>query len=292
MSATPTPFARLANYINEAQNNVNVSVSQVASELDAEFNALVTTLTSLISRLAEIQRSDGALANSIVTAESLSLGLLNTIAGVSYTYAYNLFGATPGSIPYQSAPNTTSFTAAGASGNTLQSAGPSSPPIWVASLGTGSYVLSNSATLQTPIFVAPALGTPASGNLSNCTNYPAASLSGTLASNKGGTGQSGTWIDGAMLMGSGGVSVLNRLTAGTGISIVNAPGSVTISTTGAGTVSLAVNQTLIAGGALLGTTSETLVLTDGSDAYALALADVIVSGGASATGQLLSAGGA
>ena len=39
------------------------------------------------------------------------------------------------------------------------------------STGTGNVVLSTSATL-----VAPALGTPASGNLANCTGYPAAAL--------------------------------------------------------------------------------------------------------------------
>lgn len=39
--------------------------------------------------------------------------------------------------------------------------------------GTGSIALSNGAT-----FVAPVLGTPASGDLSNCTSYPVAQLSG------------------------------------------------------------------------------------------------------------------
>ena len=59
------------------------------------------------------------------------------------------------------------------------------------STGTGSIVLSDSPTLVTPV-----LGTPASGNLANCT-FPtlnqntsgsAATLSATLAVNKGGTG--------------------------------------------------------------------------------------------------------
>jgi len=53
----------------------------------------------------------------------------------------------------------------------------------VASTGTGNAVLSNNATL-----VAPALGTPASGNLSNCTGYPV--VAGEL-----GVGVSQTWQD-------------------------------------------------------------------------------------------------
>ena len=61
------------------------------------------------------------------------------------------------------------------------------------STGTGNNVLSNSPTLVTPL-----LGTPTSGNLANCTGYPAGSITGTvnlatqvtgtLAVTNGGTG--------------------------------------------------------------------------------------------------------
>jgi hypothetical protein len=43
------------------------------------------------------------------------------------------------------------------------------------STGSGSVVLSTSPTLVTP-----ALGTPSSGNLANCTGYPAGSITGTV----------------------------------------------------------------------------------------------------------------
>ena len=43
------------------------------------------------------------------------------------------------------------------------------------STGTGSVVLNTS-----PTFVTPALGTPASGVLTNCTGYTAANISGTI----------------------------------------------------------------------------------------------------------------
>jgi hypothetical protein len=53
-------------------------------------------------------------------------------------------------------------------------------------LDAGAYTVTGTWTGVT--LVAPALGTPASGVLSSCTGYPAASLSGTLGPTKGGTG--------------------------------------------------------------------------------------------------------
>ena len=50
------------------------------------------------------------------------------------------------------------------------------------STGSGSVVLSNSPTLVTP-----ALGTPSSGDLQNCTGYPSGSLTGVVAIANGGT---------------------------------------------------------------------------------------------------------
>jgi len=52
------------------------------------------------------------------------------------------------------------------------------------STGSGNNVLSTSPTLVTPV-----LGTPTSGNLSNCTNISLTSASGTLAFANGGTGK-------------------------------------------------------------------------------------------------------
>lgn len=49
--------------------------------------------------------------------------------------------------------------------------------------GTGALVFATSPSLVTPL-----LGTPTSGNLSNCTALPAASVTGTLGADHGGTG--------------------------------------------------------------------------------------------------------
>jgi hypothetical protein len=89
--------------------------------------------------------------------------------------------------------------------------------------GTGSVVLSSSPTLTTPV-----LGTPSSGNLSNCTNIPLSAATGTLATTLGGTGQT-TYSNGQLLIGnSSGSLTPATLTAGSNVSITNASGSVTV----------------------------------------------------------------
>jgi len=51
---------------------------------------------------------------------------------------------------------------------------------------TGATTLAS--TVASPVFTAPALGTPASGALTSCTSIPAAQLTGTVAVANGGTG--------------------------------------------------------------------------------------------------------
>jgi len=54
-------------------------------------------------------------------------------------------------------------------------------------------------------------------------------LGGTLSSSAGGTGLTGPFSDGQVLIGSGGGLVANTLTAGANVTIVNGPGTITIS---------------------------------------------------------------
>lgn len=64
MSSTPTPYTRQANFTSFEASNP--SKPKPGASLDAEFNAVRTALDTTQSRLAEIQRDDGALANASV----------------------------------------------------------------------------------------------------------------------------------------------------------------------------------------------------------------------------------
>jgi hypothetical protein len=86
MSSTPTPYNRQANFVTDAQGNANITVSQVAVELDAEFDAINVSLDQTQSRLSEIQRDDGALRNGIVTSDALASGALDQAISNYQTY--------------------------------------------------------------------------------------------------------------------------------------------------------------------------------------------------------------
>ena len=71
--------------------------------------------------------------------------------------------------------------------------------------------------------------------LNQNTTGTAAGLSATLAVTSGGTGQT-SYTDGQLLIGNSTGNTLTKatLTAGTGISVTNASGSITIAATGGG----------------------------------------------------------
>lgn len=107
--------------------------------------------------------------------------------------------------------------------------------------GTGTVL----ALATSPTLVTPALGTPTSGDFSTGTfTWPtfnqntsgtAAGLSATLAVTSGGTGQT-TYTDGQLLIGNTTGNTLTKatLTAGTGVTITNGSGAITINATGTG----------------------------------------------------------
>lgn len=109
--------------------------------------------------------------------------------------------------------------------------------------GTTNAVFSNSPTLVTPALGTPsalvltnATGTPTSIGLANGTGLPLTTgVTGTLPFGNGGTGQT-SYTDGQLLIGNtgtGGISK-NTLTAGSGISITNGNGTISIAATGGG----------------------------------------------------------
>lgn len=97
--------------------------------------------------------------------------------------------------------------------------------------GSGAAVFANSPTL-----VAPALGTPASVNLTNATALPLdTGVANTLAPSHGGTGQA-SFTDGQLLIGnsSGGGLSKATLTQGANVTITNGNGTITIAASGGG----------------------------------------------------------
>lgn len=78
----PTPYNRLYNFTD--YQTVNPVDPLPANELDAELNAIELTTDEIRTSLAQLQRDDGALANQLVTPESLSASTLAIISQGEY----------------------------------------------------------------------------------------------------------------------------------------------------------------------------------------------------------------
>jgi hypothetical protein len=142
-------------------------------------------------------------------------------AGISVNTATNVAGGGANQIVFNTASGTTSFITAPTVANTFLE--------W-----SGSAF--QWATTVTSIDVSGGTtGLTTSGG--PITTSGTITLAGTLAVANGGTGQT-SYINGELLIGNSTGNTLTKatLTAGTGISITNGTGSITIATTGSGTV--------------------------------------------------------
>jgi hypothetical protein len=126
-----------------------------------------------------------------------------TWASVSATTANNLAGGALGSVPYQLLSGTTTFLA----GNTTTTpqfltstgvAGIATAPTYTGSTGSGNVVLATSPTLVTP-----ALGTPASGVVTNLTGTASININGTVGATTANTGAFTTLSASSTVSGTG-----------------------------------------------------------------------------------------
>jgi hypothetical protein len=94
----------------------------------------------------------------------MSFNYVPTTAVALSTQAINLLGGAAGVVPYQSAPNTTAFTAAGTSGQFLQSNG-TTAPTWV-TLATGGNIKSDLSKYDGTFTTSTSIGTSFYGSIS------------------------------------------------------------------------------------------------------------------------------
>jgi len=138
--------------------------------------------------------------------------------------ATNLAGGAAGSVPYQSAPGTTTFLPVGTALQVFKVNAGATAPEWVSGAAL-TKIDDTNVTLTLG-------GAPATSLLA------ATSLTlgwmGQLAVGRGGTGVNTTPTNGQLLIGNGAGYTVANLTAGSGVSISNSAGGISISATGTG----------------------------------------------------------
>jgi len=245
--------ATTATTATTATNATNIAITDNTSSLSTYYPVLSVATSGNNPATTSSTKISFVPNTGVLTATSFS-GALSGNA----TSATNIAGGANLQIPYNTASGTTSFIAAptlpttylqyngtgfvwatasattGLVVGTTTITGGTSGRIFydnagtlgeLATTGSGSVVLATSPTLVTP-----ALGTPSSGTLTNCTGLPATTgITGTLPVANGGTGQT-SYTNGQLLIGNttGNTLAKATLTAGTGILVTNGTGSITI----------------------------------------------------------------
>jgi hypothetical protein len=176
-TGTTNAFQWYVGGFGAAKSAWKMQLKSTALDLSIPLNSTVATGTApfTVASTTQVANLNAATAGTATSATTA-------------TTATNLAGGAIGSVPYQSAAATTLFLA----GNTTTTpqfvtstgaAGVATAPTLTSSTGSGSVVLATSPTLVTP-----ALGTPASGVVTNLTGTASININGTVGATTPTTG--------------------------------------------------------------------------------------------------------
>lgn len=243
-AAASSSAANAAQSVIDAAAQVTLAAAQVVLAT-AQANAAASSAGTAASEASDAAASALAAANSALAAATSAAKIpdptladaLKVLRVNGTGTAYELIVAGGGDVTGPASSTNNGFVKFdGTTGKLVKdSAATISIATEVSGLGTGiaAALAINTGSAGAPVLLNGAYGTPTSLTLTNASGLPLTGTTGTLAVDRGGTGQT-TYTDGQLLIGNTTGNTLTKatLTAGTGISITNGAGSITIAATG------------------------------------------------------------